>query len=577
MATEQQNTDHGIATVLPSTAQHSGGTEEKTTRPSSAVPGDEIARSQTEMFIVMAALCISLFLAALDSTIVTTAVPTIAAHFDSSLGYVWIGSAYLLGTASFVPLWGEISNIFGRKPILILAVAVFLLDSLLCGVATNIEMLIAARAIQTLGSGGAIVLPNLCISDLFPLRKRGMYFGILGIVWAVASALGPVLGGVFTSKVSWRWAFYINLPVGGVALVVLVLFLKLHNPRTPMRQGLSAIDWTGNGLVIGATLMLLLGLEFGGIELPWRSATIICLLVFSAVTLGIFIAYEACLARYPVIPLRIFRGATNTASLSLPFLHAISFLGGSYWLPLYFQSVLGADALRSGVYLLPFVISLSICSALVGAFIKQTGEYKVPILAGFAISTLGFGLFTYLEDRTRWERIILFQIIAGIGIGPNFQAPLIALQSNVHQRDVGASTTTFAFLRQIGNAVSVTVGGVVLNSRMSAQNSELTRTLGSNASADFDGGSAAASAAKIATLPPTERQVVQTAYWTSLQAMFIMYTGFCFLGLLVSILIKRKQLTERHTEYKTGLESLEDTRISDRHDHKEGTGTSSTV
>jgi EmrB/QacA subfamily drug resistance transporter len=531
--------------------------------PSSVIPSDAISstgeRTRTETFVVIMALSMSLFLAALDSTIITTAVPTIAAHFQSSSGYIWIGSAYLLGNAAFVPTWGEVSGIFGRKPVLLFAVGIFLLGSLLCGVSQSMGMLIAARAIQGVGSGGAIVLPNLCVSDLFSLRKRGMYFGLLGMVWALASAVGPVIGGVFTDRVSWRWCFYINLPIGGVALLILTFFLKLHNPRTPIGPGLAAIDWVGNLLIIGATLMVLLGLEFGGVAYPWKSTTVICLIIFGAVTAGFFVVYEAQFAKFPVIPLHLFRHRTSIASYALSILHAITFIGGSYWLPLYFQSVLAATPLLSGVYLLPFVLSLSFCSSLVGVMIKRTGNYKLPISAGFLVSILGYGLFTYLGDRPHWERVMLFQIVAGIGVGPNFQAPLVALQTNVEQRDIGAATASFAFLRQIGNSISVTIGGTVFNNLMQGQNERLAAIVGSDLADMFSGNSAASNTGMVRSLPSEYMQPVQSAYWNALQDMFIMYTSFCFVGFLVSLFVQHKVLSKQHTEYKTGLASLNKT------------------
>ncbi|PHH63316.1 hypothetical protein CDD81_6090 [Ophiocordyceps australis] len=526
-----------------------GGAESKADEP-------ESRRTSVETFLIMFALGLALFLAALDMTIITTAVPTISSHFDSSLGYVWIGSAYLLGNATFVPTWGKISDIFGRKPVLIGAVVIFWVGSLLCAVSQSMAMLIAARAIQGVGGGGTIVLPNICVSDLFSMRRRGMYFGILGGVWAISSAIGPVLGGVFTAKVSWRWCFYINLPLGGVALVILIFVLKLHNPRTPVRQGLVAIDWAGSLLVIGGTLMLLFGLEFGGVQFPWASPTIICLIVFGVVTIVLFALYETYLARYPLMPTSLFSHRTSIAALGLSFMHAVTFMGGSYWLPLYFQAVVGATSLLSGVYLLPFVLSLSITSTLSGIIIKKTGNYKVPIMAGLLLMTLGFGLFIDLGDDKSWAKIIIFQIIAGIGVGPNFQAPLIALQTNVEPRDIGSATSSFSFLRQIGTSISVVVGGVIFNNVMANQRDSLTAQIGPSLAATFSGSGAASSVHLVNELAPRDRHAVQGAYWHALHIMYIAYTCFGFVGFLISFGIKQKSLSKTHTEHKTGLTSL---------------------
>ncbi|KAG5987818.1 hypothetical protein E4U54_004863 [Claviceps lovelessii] len=528
--------------------------------PSTATPGavaePEAGRTRLESFLVVFALCLVLFLAAIDMTIMTTAVPTISSHFGSSLGYIWIGSAYMLGNAIFVPIWGKISDIFGRKPILIGAVVIFWIGSLLCAISNSMGMLIAARAVQGIGGGGAIVLPNICISDLFSIRKRGMYFGMLGCVWAVASALGPVLGGVFTTKVSWRWCFYINLPLASIVLVILVFVLKLHNPRTPVKEGLMAIDWLGGLLIIGGTLMFLFGLEFGGVQHPWRSATVICLIVFGLVTIGLFVMYESRIAKYPIMPASLFRYQTSIAAFFLAFLHAFTFMGPAYWLPLYFQAVMGFTSLLSGVSVLPYVLSMSITSALSGIAIKRTGNYKLPIMLGLAVMTLGIGLLIDCGDDRNWAKIIVFQLVAGIGIGPNFQAPLIALQTNVEPRDIGVATGNFAFLRQLGSSVSVVIGGVIFNNQMQAQASLLESQVGPKLAAMFTGSEAPANVHVVTSLQGSDAVAVEHAYWTALSKMFILYTCVSFVAFLVSFAITQKKLSKDHTEHKTGLQSL---------------------
>ncbi|CEJ89129.1 hypothetical protein VHEMI04991 [[Torrubiella] hemipterigena] len=523
-----------------------------------ALEAPEDGRTALESTIIVLALCIALFLAALDMSIITTAVPTIVAHFQSSTGYVWVGSAYLLGNAAFVATWGKVSDIFGRKTTLLVAVGVFLIGSLLCALSQSMGMLIAARAIQGVGGGGTILLPNICVSDLFSVRKRGMYFGIFGMVWAIAGALGPIIGGLFTSKVSWRWCFWINLPTGGVAFLILVFFLKLHNPRTPLKEGLLAIDWTGNLLVIGGTLMVLIGLEFGGVQFAWNSATVICLIVFGIVTLAIFGFYIAKIAKFPVVPLRVFQYQNCAPAYLLSIMHAMAFMGTNYYLPLYFQAVLGANSLMSGVYLLPFVLTLSIVSFFSGMLIKKTGNFQIPIVTGLFVMTIGLGLFIDLGSVPNWGKIIPFQMIAGFGVGPNFQAPLIAIQANIEPRDIGAATSSFQFARQIGTSVAVTVGGAIFNNVMNKQQDMLKAALTPEQASLFTGDHAAASITIIDTLPNDRDQIqtVKNAYWNALQTMYIFFTCVCFIGLLISSLIRQATLSKNHTEHKTGLQTL---------------------
>jgi EmrB/QacA subfamily drug resistance transporter len=391
-------------------------------------PTPEETRTRLQTTLIIAALASALFLAALDVTIVTVAIPTIAEQFNSTAGYTWIGSAYLLANAAAAPVWGKISDIWGRKPILLCAVAVFWVGSLLSAVSVNMGMLIASRAIQGIGGGGIVILVNICISDLFSMRRRGVYFGVMGIVWALAGGVGPIVGGVFTEKVTWRWCFYVNLPISGVGMLILTFVLKLKNPRTPIRAGLAAVDWLGVVTVVGGTLMFLLGLEFGGVTFPWASPTVICLIVFGVLVSGLFVIVEWKFAKYPIIPMRLFKVRSNVASLAVSACHGFVFISASYYLPLYFQAVLGASPLLSGVYVLPFSISLAVASSATGIFIRKTGKYLPCIIFGMTVMTLGYGLFIDLESRANWAKIIIFQLIAGIGVGPNFQSPLISLQ-----------------------------------------------------------------------------------------------------------------------------------------------------
>lgn len=516
----------------------------------------EASRTRLQTALIMLSLCSSLFLAALDITIITTAIPTIAAEFHSNLGYTWIGSAFILANGALVPLWGKISDIWGRKPILLVATGVFWIGSLLCGVSVSMAMLIAARAVQGAGAGGIITLVNICISDLFSMRHRGFYFGLVGVVWAVASAIGPVLGGVFTSEVTWRWCFYINLPISGAAMVLMFFTLRLHNPRTPVRRGLLAVDWLGSATIVGGTVMFLLGLELGGVSHPWASATVLCLILFGLATVGLFGLVEWKVARYPVIPLHLFRSRSNVASLCAAFFHSFVFLSGSYYLPLYFQGVQGLSSLDSGLYLLAYVLPLSFVSALIGLVIRATGNYKIGIIVGLAVMTLGFGLFIDLDADSGLAKMILYQVVAGIGVGPNFQSPLIALQAGVEGRDIASATSTFSFMRQIAGSISVVVGGSVFDNQMQKQYPQLERELGRDLADRLSGENAAASVSMVGSLAGEEGVVARRAYAKALQVMYIVYVAFGAAGLVSGLFIRQKKLSRQHTEHKTGLKTL---------------------
>ncbi|CAI6332180.1 unnamed protein product [Periconia digitata] len=538
----------------PSSVDNSNGEEPAV--PALEAQGDEKQpRSKLKIAVIMLSLCIAVLLVALDITIVTTALPTIAEKFNSASGYTWVGSAYLLGNSAATPIWGKVSDIFGRKPILLVTNAIFFVGSLLAAVSVNMNMLIASRVIQGIGGGGLIVLVNICISDLFPMRERGAYFGIIGGVWALASSLGPIVGGIFTQKVSWRWCFYINLPLDGLAFIIILLCLDLHTPHTPLRKGLKAVDWLGSLTMVSGTIMLLLGLEFGGVTFPWSSPTVICLIVFGVVLIGIFFLVEHRFAPSPLMPLDLFSKRSNLAALGTCFFHAVVYISASYFLPLYFQAVLGATPILSGVYLLPTAVSLSIVSALTGIFIKRTGQYLPCIIFGFVLLTAGFGTFIDLTPNSSWSKIIIYQIIAGMGVGPNFQSPLIALQSLVPKRDIATATATFGFVRNLGSAISVVIGSVVFQNEMVSKQPMLVDALGASTAASFGGGSAGANVGLIQQLPDNEKGIARQAFSDSLSTMWIMYVCFSACGLVVSLLITKNVLSKEHEETKTGLEA----------------------
>ncbi|KUI70535.1 hypothetical protein VM1G_05734 [Cytospora mali] len=532
----------------------------------------EARRSKLQTTLIMISLCSAVFLSALDTTIVTVAVPTISDDFNSTAGYTWIGSAYLLANAAAAPSWGKLSDIWGRKPVILSAVGVFWIGSLLAGVSVNMAMLIVGRTVQGIGGGGIMTLCNICISDLFSMRKRGMYMGIVSLVWAVAGGFGPVLGGVFTTKTTWRWCFYINLPISGCAMAILAFSLKLHNPRTGVREGLAAVDWLGALMVVGATLMVLLGLELGGVTYPWNSPTVICLIVFGVVVACLFLVVETYVAKFPVIPLRIFKQPSNIAVLGLNACHGFVFISASYYLPLYFQGVLGASPLMSGVYILPYTFIMGACSAVVGVTIKKTGKYLPPIIAGFVMMTLGYGLFIDLDSYANWPKVILYQLILGMGVGPNFLAPLVALQTTVQPRDIASATSTYGFTRQLATSMSVVIGGVIFQNGMQKQYPTLLRELGPDVASLLTGSNAASSVNAVTALPEPQRAIAQMAYFKALRTMFIFYVAFAGLGIVLSFFVGSRKLSNQHVEHKTGLKTLQQVRTPIEDEEKTSLG-----
>lgn len=342
---------------------------------------------------------------------------------------------------------------------------------------------------------------------------------------------------------------------------MLFFFLKLKHARTPFIAGIKSIDWVGVVTIVGGVVMFLLGLESGGVSHPWASAYTLCLIIFGILTFGLFFLNEWKFAKYPIMPLYLFNNRSACASFASAFLHGFVFISGSYFLPFYFQTVLSATPLLSGVYIFPYALSLSIQSAVIGVLIKKTGRYREPIWFGFVFMTLGFGLFIDLDPTANWAKIVIYQIIAGLGVGPNFQSPLIALQSTIKPQDIAAATGTFGFIRQLSTSLSVVLGGVVFTNVLARQAPQLASVLPANVVARLAASSSGSNAAYLQTLPADQKAIVNRAYTHSLRQMWIFYTVVSALAILVSLLIGKRVLSKTHEQTVTGLREQERARV----------------
>ncbi len=422
----------------------------------------------------------------------------------------------------------------------------------------NMRMLLAARALQGTAGGGLIQLVNITISDLFSVRLRTLYLGMVEVMWALAGGLGPVLGGIFTQLVTWRWCFWVNLPVCGVTFVLLFLFLDVHNPKTSLRDGVKAIDWFGTFSILSVTLLLLLGLDFGGATFPWSSAKVICLLVFGTTMLGVFVFSEKRLAKYPIVPLSMFRNWSNNAAFVTGFTHGMAFIVSEYYFSLYFQGVKGVRPLRSGVLLLPLTVAEAVIGILTGILIHQTGRYRELCWLGMALLTLGTGLYIHLDRTSSVAEIVGFELVAGIGSGFMFESPLIAIQALVSQADTATATASFGFIRCMAMSTSIVLGGVVFQNSMDGKIPDLRRAgLDNTLLEAFSHGNAAANVNLIKQIPDIgQMHAVQAAFASSLSNMWAVSTGIAGVGLLATLFIKHTDLATEHTETVTGIEKM---------------------
>ncbi|ENH99262.1 hypothetical protein COCC4DRAFT_54597 [Bipolaris maydis ATCC 48331] len=521
-----------------------------------AIVEERRKRSKVRLVAIITALFLSLFVSALDATIVATAAPTISRDLSSAAGYTWIGGAYLLANAASGPIWASLSDIWGRKLIMLVALALFFVSSAVCASAKTMQELIIGRAFQGAAGGGLILLVHVCISDLFSLRERSLLMGFAEGIWALAGGVGPVLGGLFASLVSWRWCFYINLPISGVASILVLLFLDIRHEHTSFLRGIRAIDWLGIVTFLACTLLLLLGLDFGGVLFPWSSPKIIVLLTIGTAMLFVFIYSEAKVAKYPLIPMSLFKRATNIAVLSVVFLHGFVFIAGEYYMPLFFQSVLEASPLRSGLLLLPFIVTGALAGVACGVIMHKTGRFRPIIWIGTLLLTIGFGLFIAFSATTSTAMAAGFVAIGGLGSGVLFEAPLIAIQSQVQQSDVASATATLTFIRNIAVAVSTIVGGTIIQNSMDAQAS-LLRDAGvpQHIRELLDGENALANVMVPSTLGsnPKWEYAAKQAFAYAMRNMWITYTVLAFLGFVASLFIKSAVLSTDHVETVTGL------------------------
>lgn len=512
-------------------------------------------RSTFRLTFILLALFLSLFVAALDATIVATAVPVITHELGSATGYTWIGGAYLLANAAGSPIWAKLSDIWGRKLVMLTALTLFFVSSAICATAKEMKTLIAGRALQGVAGGGLILLVHVVISDLFSMRKRSLMMGVTEGVWATAGGLGPPLGGIFASLVSWRWCFYINLPICGVAFTLIAVFLNVQHEKTSLRIGLKAMDWWGMLSFLAFVLMVLLGLDFGGAVFPWNSAKVIALIVVGVAMLVVFIWSEARLARYPLIPLSLFRDKSNLASLGVGFFHGLAFMPGEYYMPLYLQAVKEATPVRSGVLLVPLIVATALTGVLTGVIIHKTGRFRELIWTGTSVLCLANGLFIMLDEKTSLAKIIGLTIIFGCGSGMLFEPPLIAIQSRAKQQNVATATSTFSFCRSIALSMSVIVGGVVFQNSMNGQAEQLAQAgLPADIVSRLSGKEAAANVGLARTLQdPGQKALVEMAFASAMRNMWYAYVALAALGVVAGVFVGKAKLSREHVETVTGI------------------------
>jgi EmrB/QacA subfamily drug resistance transporter len=483
------------------------------------------------LWTVFAALMLGMFLAALDQTIVSTALPTIVGDLGGLNHLSWVVTSYLLASTVSTPLYGKLGDMVGRKPVFLAAILIFLAGSLLAGLSQSMVELIGFRALQGAGAGGLIVGAQAIIADIVPPRERGRYMGLIGGVFAIASVAGPLLGGFIVDNLSWRWVFYVNMPIGAVAVLIVITRLHLH---TPVRR--HRIDLAGAALLSAGVAALTLLTTWGGNQYPWSSPTIVVLGVAGVVALAIFVWWEGRAAE-PIIPLSLFRSGVFRVASAMSFTIGMAMFGAIVFIPLFLQLVYGASPTSSGLRMLPLMFGLLTASISSGRVISRVGRYKVFPIAGTAFLVAGMFLLSRLGLGTAPWLASVYMLIVGIGIGLVMQVLIVVVQNDARPQEIGVATSTATFFRSVGGSFGVAIFGTIFATRLSGRLAHLPRSV-----TDRLGSGVHLSPEQARHLPPAIHTDFLQAFAHALHGVFLFGMGLAIVPFLLSWLLKEVPL-----------------------------------
>ena len=480
---------------------------------------------------VFTALMLGMFLAALDQTIVSTALPTIVGDLGGLNHLSWVVTSYLLASTVSTPIYGKLGDMVGRKPLFLAAILIFLAGSMLAGLSQSMGELIGFRALQGIGAGGLMVGAQAIIGDIVPPRERGRYMGLIGSVFAVASVAGPLLGGFFVDSLSWRWVFYVNMPVGAIAIAIVVTRLHLHTPHARHR-----IDYLGAGLLSGGVGALIMLTTWGGSEYAWGSATIVGLGIAGTALIAVFVWWETRAAE-PILPLSLFRSSVFSVSSGMGFAIGMAMFGAIIFIPLFLQLVYGATPTSSGLRMLPLMAGMLTTSIGSGRAISKSGRYKAFPIAGTAILVVGMYLLSRLAADTAPWLASVYMLVVGVGIGLVMQVLVLVVQNDVRPQEIGVATSTATFFRSVGGAFGVAVFGTIFATRLSHQLARLPHNVVARLGSGIHLSPAAAR-----HLPPAVHADFLQAFAHALHGVFLWGTAIAIVPFALSWLLKEVPL-----------------------------------
>ncbi|KAJ4471407.1 MFS general substrate transporter [Lentinula aciculospora] len=421
-----------------------------------------------QVLVVLFALSLCNLVTTLDQVVVSASLSTISSAFDAGSVSAWIPAAYLMTSTAFQPLYGRLSDIFGRKAAITLAMGIYIVGNLIAGFSRSVIQLIVFRAIAGVGDGGATTMVQIVISDVISLRDRGKFIGYAGGITAAGYTIGPIIGGALSQHASWRWSFWITLPVALSASIAILYLLPLKPVQGDMRSKLLMIDYVGVFLTLGACTMIMLPLVWGGVTFPWNSAIVLGPLIAGVVAVGMFCVWESKVARLPLVPMYIFRHMTVVGVYIGMFVNGFVFFSLLFYLPQFFQVILGYSPTRAGTYVIPFVISIIFSAIGAGLWVSRTGKYRFIVYGGFGVFAIACGCMTIFTAHTSPVVMVVLMIIAGLGTGATMQTTTVAAQASVERKDMAVVSAVRNFLRMLGGALALPSSAALLNNAMRA-------------------------------------------------------------------------------------------------------------
>ena len=484
--------------------------------------------------LIMGSLMLTMFLAAIDQTIVSVALPTITSELNGLSSLSWVVTAYLLASTASTPIWGKISDLYGRKIMLQISIVLFLLASFLAGASQSMEWLIFSRGLQGLGGGGIMVLAMSSVADIIPPRERGRYTGLFTSVFAFSSVAGPLLGGFFVQSLNWRWIFYINIPFGIAAFLIITAVFNV-----PTKKVQHKIDFLGAALMVAGVSTLLLIAEWGGSRYDWGSSTILLMAAASIILLSVFVWHELR-TEEPMVPMTLFRNPIFAVSSSIGFVVGLAMFGAIIFMPVFMQIVQGATPTQAGLKMVPMMAGMASASITVGQLTSRLGRYKIFPIFGTAMAFTGMLLLSRIAADTPYWYLAMSLFVLGVGMGSTMQVLVLSVQNSVHVRDVGVATSGTTFFRSIGGTFGTAVFGAIMATQLTKN---ITAALPADTAKTIDVSQLTVAVSKIEALPAALHEIVINAYASAMGHVFLVAAPLLLVGFVLTLFLKEVRLS----------------------------------